>query len=195
MPDDDSSAGPLSGQHCGACPPLWHVIATEYQAERLAQQSIEGLGFTTCLPLIRRRTEATKARAARTITFPAFPGYLFAAWSAGSPWQRAKRVRGVAGVLTGIGMDLPASVPAAFMGALLARMGPDGVLEDLSVPDILPALDAMTWARITRGPLAGKIALVEWSTEERVGLLLEVLGGERRAKLRRDQVEATERPL
>lgn len=189
---DASSAGQELVQHSGGCAPHWHVIATEYQAERIAVQTVAALGFAVCLPFIRRRTQATAARPARTITFPAFAGYVLAAWDEADQWQPIRRARGVAGLLTSIGADTPARLPRGFMAALAARMAPDGVLEDLSVPDLLPALPANTWARITRGPLSGKLALVEWSTEERVGLLLEVLGGERRAKLRRDQVEPTE---
>lgn len=166
----------------------WHVIATEYQDERLAQQSVSDLGFATCLPLIRRRTEATSARAARTITFPVFSGYLMAAWSPAAEWQRIRRARGVAGILTAVGTEMPATVPDAFMAALAARMAPDGVVEDLSVPDLLPALPVMTQVLITRGPLAGQSGIVEWSSEERVALLLHVLGGYRRAQMRRDHV-------
>lgn len=187
---DAASAGQSLVQHSGGCAPHWHVIATEYQAERLAHQSIAGLGFSVCLPLIRRRTEATAARPSRTITFPAFAGYLLAAWQAGDKWQPVRRARGVAGVITAIGSDTPARLPSAFMAALSARMAGDGVLEDLSVPDLLPALPAMTRVLINRGPLAGQTAIVEWSSEERVALLLHVLGGYRRAQLRRDHVEA-----
>lgn len=190
--DAANGAGAPGVQHSGGCAVDWHVVVTEHQAERLAAQSVADLGFATCLPLIRRRTSATAARAARTIVFPAFAGYLFVAWAARAEWQRVRRSRGVSGVLTSIGADVPAVVPVAFMAALHSRMGADGVLEDLSVPDLLPALPAMTWARITKGPLSGSIAFVEWSTEERVGVLLEMMGGERRAKLRRDQVEPTD---
>ena len=185
-------AGPLSGQQCGACEPEWHVVSTEFQAETLAQQSVSELGFATLLPLIRRRTEATKARPARTTTTPAFPGYLFAAWLPDAKWGRIRRAKGVDAVLMRVGVDAPAVVPAAFLAAMRDRMDHAGVLLDLSVPDLLPALEARTWVRIIRGPLAGQLAFVEWSTEDRVALLLEVLGGERRAKLRRDHVEPTD---
>lgn len=188
---------PTLVQHCGACPkPAWHVISTEYRAEALARTSITALGFGTFLPLIRYRVAATKERPARTETSFAFPGYIFAQWLPHQRWQAIRSARGVAGILTDVGStEVPATVPASFMGAMIARANAAGILEDLSAPDILPALPAMTWVRISAGPLAGRLALCEWSTEDRVGLLLEVLGGERRAKLRRDAVVPTERPL
>lgn len=186
---DDRQAGLLSGQQCGACVGPWHVVATEYQAERLAQQSIHELGYRTLLPLIRRRTEPTKARPARTILTPVFPGYVLAAWDAGAPWTRVRRAKGVASVLTGVGIESPAILPDAFIAALVSRMDGDNVVQDLSVPDLLPALPVMTAVMIRSGPLAGQRGIVEWSTEERVALLLHVLGGYRRAQMRRDHVE------
>lgn len=187
---DPESEGRTGGvQPCGACPVKWHVIATEYQQEPVAQRAMQELGFATLLPLIRKRTPATKARPARTILSPAFPGYLFAAWRASDEWGRARRGSGVQAVLTRVGGDTPAEVPSAFLDALRARMDGVGVLQDLSVPDILPALPAMIAVRITGGPLAGQRGIVEWSTEERVALLLHVLGGFHRAQMRRDHVE------
>lgn len=183
-------AGLQAGQHCGACAPIWHVVASEYQAEKLAQQSIQEIGFGTLLPLIRRRTEPTKARPARTVLSPLFPGYVFAAWDGSANWAKARRAKGVASVLTAVGSDSPAVVPLLFIEALRARMDDQHVLQDLSVPDLLPALPAMTAVVIRSGPLAGQRGIVEWSTEERVALLLHVLGGYRRAQLRRDHVEA-----
>lgn len=176
----------------GRMPGSWHVICSDHQAERLVVQSVIEMGFSACLPLIRRRFTGRKSGRSGSFTVPAFPGYVFAGWEEGAHWQSIKRARGVAGILPSVGSDTPALVPLAFMAALHSRMGADGVLEDLSVPDLLPALPAMTWARITKGPLSGSIAFVEWSTEERVGVLLEMMGGERRAKLRRDQVEPTD---
>lgn len=176
--------------------PQWHVVATEHRAERLAQTSILALGFQTFLPLIRFRVAASKERPARTETSPAFPGYLFALWAADERWQRICSARGVASVLAQVGRaNDPAIVPAPFMATMLAKASASGILEDISAPDILPALQAGSWVRITKGPLVGRLALCEWSTEERVSLLLEVLGGERRTKVRRDFVEATDQPL
>ena len=186
-----------SHQECGRIPaPEWHVVATEHRAERLAQTSILALGFQTFLPLIRFRVAATKERPARTETAPAFPGYLFAMWEDADRWQRICSARGVASVLSQVGRSQdPAIVPEAVMAVLLGKASIAGILEDISAPDILPALKANTWVRITKGPLMGRLALCEWSSEERVSLLLELLGGERRTKVRRDFVEETEQPL
>lgn len=176
--------------------PVWHVVCTEHRSERLAQSNILALGFGTFLPLIRYRLAATNGRPARTELTVAFPGYLFVTWSGDARWQAICAARGVASVLSEVGRPYdPATVPGSFMAAMMAKANAAGILEDLSAPDILPALPAMTWVRITKGPLSGRLALCEWSTEERVGLLLEVLGGERRAKMMRDAVAETERPL
>lgn len=176
--------------------PAWHVVCTEHRSERLAQSSILALGFKTFLPLIRYRVADTKERPARTETSVAFPGYLFALWGQHERWQAVCSARGVASVLAQVGRPHdPATVPPSFMAAMLAKASAIGILEDLSAPDILPAIPPETWVRITKGPMAGRIAICEMSTEERVHLLLSVLGGERRVRMRRDHVEATERPL
>ena len=184
-------------QHCGRMEgPRWYVVATEHQQERLASQSIREAGFQTFLPLIRLRVAATSKAPPRSTNVPAFPGYVFALWDDGDRWQRIKAARGCASILTQVGRsEEPASGPTRFMHLLLARASALGVIEDLSAPDILPAIEAGGWVRITKGPLAGRIALCEWSSEERVALLLEMMGTERRAKLRRDYVEPTDQPL
>lgn len=194
-PAERVPGAPQGGQNCGACAAHWHVIATERAAERLAKQSIIELGFSVCLPMIRRRLPATASRPARNDFIPAFTGYLFAAWLPGADWPRIRRARGVDSILPSAGADTPATLPTAFMAGLRSRMDADDVLEDLSVPALLPALSAGDWIRITRGPMAGMLAIIEWSSEERVALLLEVLGGERRTKMRRDHVQQVENPL
>jgi transcription antitermination factor NusG len=174
----------------------WYVIASEHRQERLAAQSIREIGFQAFLPLIRLRIPATPKRAAMSPTMPAFPGYLFALWADGDPWHRIKAARGCASILSVVGRtEQPATVPTPFMDTLLRRASAVGVLEDLSAPDLLPSIQAGSWVRITKGPLSGRLALCEWSTEERVSLLLEVLGGSRSTRMRRDFVEPTEDPL
>lgn len=185
--------GASGDQDCGRMVDQeWHVVATEYQAERLAAASIRSLDFQAFLPLIRIRLPATSKRPSRTETRPAFPGYLFVLWQPEDRWQGIKGEPGVARIISAIGnSEAPAVVSVGFMMLLLSRASQEGVIEDLSVPDLLPPLAPSTWVRITGGHFAGHRAFCEWSTDERVGLLLEVLGGPRRAEIRRDQVEPT----
>ena len=184
------STGETLVQQCGACA-AWYVVSTEWQSERLAATAARDLGFQTFLPLIRRRIPATRLRAERTETVPAFPGYLFALWSEGDCWQRLRQDRHVASILTEIGNPLvPAQVPAGAMMVLLSRGGITGVINDLTVPELLPPLGVGEEARITRGTLEGQRGIVEWSSDERVALLFEIMGGKRRVTMRRDHVAA-----
>jgi transcription antitermination factor NusG len=185
----NNSPDTVRDQECGRLPE-WHVIATEWQAETLAAVSCREAGFQTFRPLIRKRDMATPLRPARITLTDAFPGYLFVLWHASEPWGRVKSARGVAAILHATGdRERPAVVRAAVMDALLSRASLLGIIEDISAPDILPALAANTPVRIRRGHLTGHLALCEWSTEERVGLLFDILGVSARVIQRRDQVE------
>lgn len=176
-------------QECGRLE--WHCVATEWQQDGLAAQSIRALDLQTFQPRVRHLVPATAKRPARNEVVSMFPGYLFALWSDDADWQRVKAARGVAGILHEIGnRDRPAVVPASFMAAIMVRASIQGVVEDISAPELMAALPAGVVVNIMSGPLAGRTGLCEWSSEDRVSLLCEVMGGRRRASLRRDQVEA-----
>lgn len=187
-----SGALSVSDQECGRLSE-WHCVCAEWGSDALAAQSILAAGFQVFQPRIRIRIPASPNRPARSEVVPAFPGYLFAMWAEDERWDMVKRARGVAGILHQIGSrDVPAIVPDRFMAALLNRAGKQGIIEDISAPDLLPPIEQGGTVRIMAGPLAGRLGLCEWSTDERVALLCEVMGGTRRTTMRRDQVEAVE---
>jgi len=187
-----------SDEPCGRMEaPAWHVLATDFQAEDLAAASLLALGFQRFLPRVRVSVPATESRPARIEIQVAFPGYLFALWAPSDRWDRVKAAKGVAHILAPVGdPDVPATVPTAFVEAMLAVASPTGVLSDEWAPDVrylrpdvLPEIAANSFVRVLKGPLSGRIALCEQSRENRVALLYEIMGGQRRIIARRDHVE------
>ncbi len=100
-----------------------------------------------------------------------FPGYLFVSMDLDR--DRWRPIEGTVGVLRIIkGADRPLPVPAGLVEMLLSATGPDGVLS-LADPVTKPGQEV----RITRGPFADQLAVVERSSgEDRVRVLLSVLG-------------------
>lgn len=187
-----ASPGALSGQKCGGMVE-WHIISTEWQAESLAAVEIAKLGFQVFRPKVRIRTAGTRLRPARIEITDAFPGYLFVSWPDAAPWGRLKATEGVNLILRAVGdNDRPATVPEAFMDWIMGECGANGILRDEAPPERLPPIPVNSWVRIARGPMAGRVALCEWSTDQRVALLFEIMGGQTRAKARRDHVEILE---
>jgi transcriptional antiterminator RfaH len=87
-----------------------------------------------------------------------------------APWRRINATLGVARLLTTPSL-LPATVPAAFMAALMGRFTADGLVRP---PEVLEPGDLV---RIQTGPFADVVARIE-SLDRcgRVGVLLEVMG-------------------
>ena len=59
---------------------------------------------------------------------------------------------------------------------------------EISVPELMPAIKAGETLRVESGPFVNSEGVCLWSTEERVALLLDVMGGKREVRLRRDHV-------
>lgn len=187
-----ASTGALSVQKCGRMAD-WHVVATEWQAEDLAAAEVRSKGFQVFRPKVRLRQPGTRLRPGRVVLQDAFPGYLLVRWADGELWGAVKAAKGVASILHAVGnREDAACIPAEFMEWLFDQCGDSGILRDEAGPDRLPPIPANTWIRIARGPMAGSIALCEWSSEERVALLFEIMGGQRRTQIRRDHVKELE---
>jgi len=85
-----------------------------------------------------------------------------------------RSTRGVTGVVRFGGE--PASVPDAVIAQILARIDPEDGFVRLGVPDLLPGAAV----RINEGPFTGLDAIfVSYHSDDRVRLLLQMLGSER----------------
>lgn len=189
---DGAYALPVRDQECGrygAC--SWHIVATEWNAEDLAAQSIRGIAgetFQVFTPKVRKRIAATAGRPAYTKTSLAFPGYLLVLWDAAAVWQKVKKARGVSHILHRVGdREAPAEVSPIFMLRLLSVASYLGVLEDQrSDPDRRPAVAKGADVQVGGGLLHGIGGICEWSSEQRIALLMRETGF--RVVMRRDQV-------
>lgn len=184
----DQECGRYGAQSDGA----WHVLSTNWNQEALAAASVRADGpFQVFTPRVRKRIPRTDKRPARSEVSLAFPGYLLVWWSHNAPWETLKGREGVERILHRVGdPEAPAIIHPAAMDAMLASASLTGILEEFSDPDLLPPIVTGTAVRITASHLAGMAAVCQWSSDERVRLLLTLSGF--RVEMRRDQVEVIE---
>nr|WP_314074436.1 transcription termination/antitermination NusG family protein [uncultured Roseococcus sp.] len=166
-------------------------MATEWNAEELAAQSIRSIAgetFQVFVPKVRKRIAATAGRPAYTKTSLAFPGYLLVLWDGAAVWQRIKKAEGVSQILHRVGnSEAPAEVSPIFMLRLLSVASYLGVLEDQrSDPDRRPVVPKGADVQVGGGLLHGIGGICEWSSEQRIALLMRETGF--RVVMRRDQV-------
>lgn len=173
------------------CGRYWYAVQYNPGEQNLARAGIHRLGFSTFHPLIRMSIPDRRL-GRRIVEAAAFPGYLFAEWGQGAIWQRVLSRPGVSGILRPIG-DLrgaPLPVPGAYMANLLSRASDGGVIEDISVAPVQPALEPGAMVRLTDGPFQGHMGLCQMSTTQRVTVLLNIMGCDRSVTAKRRFVEA-----
>ena len=137
-------------------------------------------GYQTYYPRLRDR----RIRHGRRVELrPAlFPGYAFIAVEL--QWHAARWTAGVINlIMDGVG---PARVPDAVI-AEIRRREVDGLIE-LAPP---PPLRRGARVRILRGPFTGHLAIfADMRPRERVEILLQLLGGEQRVTLAKNDIES-----
>jgi transcriptional antiterminator RfaH len=146
--------------------------------EQLALHTLALAGYETYRPLLRARRVSYGRRL--EVTHPLFPGYAFIAITNG--WWSARWSPGVAKlVLDGAA---PAKVPDAVITEIRSRER-GGLVE---LPSKLKRGDPI---RILKGPFADRVGLYDgMPARERITVLLQLLGSERRVSLRAGDVEA-----
>lgn len=158
----------------------WCACRLQPQREALALHCLGLNGYETYYPRIRDR----RTRFGRTIELrpPLFPGYSFIAIEL--QWHSARWAPGTLGLI----MDgvVPARVPDGIIAEIRARET-NGLIE-LPPP---PPLRRGVRVRILCGPFAGHLAIfADMKPRERVEILLQLLGGERRVTLAQEDVAA-----
>lgn len=176
--------------------PRWLVVAHTWGDRSLAITSLRDarrhdgskIDPQVYSPNIRVLVPQSNRPAVRQI-MPAWAGYLLCMVPA-DDWHHLTRCRGVAEVLARVGdRQSPAWLPDEAVGRFLAMTSPQGVIEEWSAPERLPVLPVGAEVAITRGPMAGHVARVMLSSEERVALLLQLMGREVRTTVERRAVE------
>ena len=161
----------------------WSCAQVENQRESVAERHLRLAGFETYIPrvkVMRRATRANGHASPVSLIVPLFPSYAFV--RVVERWHAINSTIGVVRVLTdGEG---PARVSDAVMMDLHKREGPDGLV-------VLPSRGGFQRGdavRIISGPFRNHLALFEdMRPRERVEILLQLFGSERRLELpRRD---------
>jgi transcriptional antiterminator RfaH len=166
----------------------WYAVQLRPNQYQIAARNLARQHVLTFMPEILRDVRTSKGFVQRRR--PLFPGYVFVSFpDATTDWYRVANTRGVSRVVT-FGSRQPAPLPRQLLRDLMERTGDDGLLRPLE------PLAPGQIVRVTRGPFADFIAQVERvdGDEERVWLLLELLGQYSRVGVSIDNVVREERP-
>ncbi|MBI5752538.1 MAG: transcription/translation regulatory transformer protein RfaH [Hydrogenophilales bacterium] len=163
----------------------WYLIYTKPRQEALAQENLVRQGYGVYLPkvrLMRRRRGKQEA-----VVEPLFPRYLFIHLDTQSDnWAPIRSTFGVASLVR-FGSE-PAQVPDELVARLKSQEGQEGLHEWAE-----PKMKVGDRVRVAEGPLKGVEGILLAKTgQERVMLLLEMLGKEVRTHLATAQIEPSD---
>lgn len=160
----------------------WYLVYTKPRQEELALTNLERQGYQAYLPRLRHWRKRRGKRV--EVIEPLFPRYLFIGLNSETDnWAPIRSTLGVASLVR-FGAD-PARVPADFVQHLQAKESTAGVHE-WAEPEFAPG-DVV---RVAEGPFQGyEGVLLAPTGQERVILLLDIVGREVRTQLSRSQLE------
>ncbi len=153
---------------------------TKPRCEAEAQICLMRQGFECLFPRVRRRVRAATGMVVRTESL--FPRYLFLKSDPGlQSLEPVRSTRGVSGIVRFGGW--PAVVPPRVIEAIVDRIDQDDGFVKLRSPDLIRGATV----RINEGPFCGFDAIFESEIgTDRVALLLNMLGHERRVIVERE---------
>lgn len=162
----------------------WYVVHTRPRAERVALDHLGRQGFTAFLPEYRRRR--SHARRVEIVAAPLFPNYLFVlADIEKTRWRAISSTSGVSHLICA--GDMPAPLPIGVVEEIQSRLDSNGFI--VMKPNI--NFNVGDPIKITDGPFIDQVGFFECSTDEdRVTLLLTLLGRKLRVKIPLTAVEA-----
>lgn len=175
----------------------WHAIECADHCEGFVSSGLHGLKLDTLLPRLLRRVKMPRGKVAEIIE-PLFPGYVLAAWDAAFDRGKVWRLPGVERVVGRVGDEFsPATINQEVVETLRANLDERGVLSCLDGEWNLPPRPKLPPipfpAQLREGQTVtvegyNLPAIVEWHAGARVGVLLDMLGGQRSVTVRRVQV-------
>ncbi|MDC0434299.1 transcription/translation regulatory transformer protein RfaH [bacterium] len=160
----------------------WYVLQTKARHETVAEHNLNNQGFTTFVPWLRvqRRSHGRWT----PVREPLFPGYLFIELDLEE--QNTAPIRSTRGVirLVRLGATLQA-FPLSLLEALMHAQEVEG--DAIDPARMLESGDEVT---LLDGPMAGLNAIFKSrNSQERVVLLLNVLGTETRVSVSLHSIE------
>ena len=161
----------------------WYAVYTQPHAEPKALDHLLRQGYAAYLP--RYRTKVSHARRRQIVLRPLFPRYLFAGIDrATMPWRPILSTVGVTDIVRA--GDEPTLVAAKIVTVILERENA-GAFDWLDSRQLLRLGDLV---RVTTGAFEDMVGrLVELRDQDRIVVLLELLGRAVRAQLRAEVVE------
>lgn len=162
----------------------WYVVQTQPRAEAKALHHLDRQGYDAYVPRYLKRRR--HARRVETVAAPLFPRYLFVRFDLETVrWRAIRSTVGVTHLVCN--GDLPTPAPHGIVESIQAREDERGFI--VMAPDVPFRKGDMV--RICDGALADQLGLFECITdEERVILLLDVLGRKIRVKLPLESISA-----
>jgi transcriptional antiterminator RfaH len=162
----------------------WYVVQTQPNAERRAVAHLDRQGFQTYLPRYRKRRR--HARRLETVIAPLFPRYLFVAVDLSTQrWRSIQSTIGVSRLVCN--GDRPAAVPPQVIADISAQEDDAGLVRI----DTRPRFVRGDKVRILYGAFQASLGIFEgMADEERVSILLDLLGRKVRVRLDAEGVAA-----
>lgn len=161
----------------------WFAVHTHARSEVQAVRHLRNQNFLVYLPVYGRRR--SHARKVETVRAPFFPRYLFIRLDPETArWRAINSTVGVSGLVQAGGV--PSPLPDAVIEALQAREDVHGLI----CPETEPDFAKGACVRVLDGPLADLVGLFDMGDEQRVILLLSLLGRPVRVELPRTAVAA-----
>lgn len=147
----------------------WYAVHAHAHAESKASVHLERQGFETYLPRYLKRRR--HARRIETVAAPFFPRYLFVAIDVSSQrWRAIQSTIGVVGLVRN-GETL-ASVPSQVIATLKRREDEKGFIQLGDKPRFMAGDNV----RIVDGAFSDYLGVFEGGDQDRVSILLELLG-------------------
>ena len=162
----------------------WYVAQTHVHAESKATRHLGRQGFEVYLP--RYLKQRRHARRVDTVAAPLFPRYLFVSVDmATQRWHSIRSTIGITRLVTN--GDVPAVVPQAIIEGLKRREDTNGLVQLECRPRFAPG-DKI---RVLNGAFCDALGLFEGiRDQERVAILLDLLGRKVRVVLDMDIIDA-----
>lgn len=158
---------------------FWACAQTQPAQEQRALRNLRRQGFEAFYPFY---LATTKHR--QTIVKPVFTSYVFVRLFEEEPWSSVNNTYGVSRLLTYLSKDsdfrIPRRVPEDFMKNLTRY---------LKSSNVGPEFTKNMRVRILGGVLRNHTALIQWSNDERVGLLFQILNREVQVEMAVEEIE------
>jgi transcription antitermination factor NusG len=161
---------------CGRHGASWHVVWTKPGQQHVADRELRAAGFPTFFPLYGAR---------RAAYVPMFGRYGFVQPNDDGQWVGMLHTRGGAGVIRSP-HGTPKIVPERNMAELFAQCAPNGVIFEPAPKRLVEG----EVGKILEGPFVGFMAICKWTSAERVGMLLTIMGRETTFEYKHEAVEA-----